>query len=215
MSINIQIQHSLSPRLRLDVQIESPTPLLGLTGPSGSGKTSILHVIAGLVHPDHSRIVINGQSLDGQTPAQRRLGLAMQTPHLFPHLNTRQNLVFGAREGHGNPSLDEITEWLEISDLLDRSPRHLSGGERSRVALGRAILSNPRALLLDEPFAAVDDDRKRRIASHLKHYLRTNAVGMIIVSHDARLLETLADQIVPIVCGKSAQSQSSMPLQSE
>jgi len=215
MSIYIQIQHAISSSFNLDIRIESQGRLIGLTGPSGSGKTSILHVVAGLLKADRSAIRIAGEPIEGLTPAQRRVGLAMQSPHLFPHLNTRQNLTFGAHAGGNDDALSTVADWLEIADLLDRAPRHLSGGERQRVALGRAILSNPRALLLDEPFAAVDADRTRRIAFQLKRHIERTNIAMIMVSHDADLLHTLTEEIVPVERGCAVQTKTSMPQQTE
>jgi len=215
MNVCIQIQHAISSSFQLDVKIDSSQRLIGLTGPSGSGKTSILHVVAGLIKADQSHIEIAGESIADLKPAQRKIGLAMQSPHLFPHLSTRQNLNFGAHTDPNKDAISTVAEWLEITDLLDRAPRHLSGGERQRVALGRAILSNPRALLLDEPFAAVDADRTQRIASQLKRHIERANIAMILVSHDTDLLRTLADEIIPVVQGSAVWSETSMPQQVE
>jgi len=167
-------------------------------------------VVAGLIKADQASISMAGHALEGLTPAKRRIGLAMQAPHLFPHLSTRQNLNFGARAETSNADLEAVAAWLEITDLLDRAPRHLSGGERQRVALGRAVLSNPHALLLDEPFAAVDADRTQRIATRLRHHIEQAGLALILISHDTDLLQTLTEEIVPVVRGEALLSQSSM-----
>ncbi len=202
MSLSVRIQHRLSERFELNINLNSDRPMVGLTGPSGSGKTSILNIIAGIQAADEADIRVNGEPISDLPPALRRVGLAMQSPHLFPHLNVRENLVFGAEAAEGN-ALKECIEWLEIDSLIDRPVRHLSGGERQRVALGRAVLSNPRILLLDEPFAAVDGERTTRIASALRDHAGQAGIGVLMVSHNTSLLDTTVDEVITVMDGRN------------
>ena len=196
MTVSIAVQHRLSDAVAINVSIETSHRCIGLTGPSGSGKTTLLHIIAGLVPADHSRIFIGSQRLDNRPPEHRRVGLAMQRPHLFPHLSVERNLLFGAGSNPSTSAFHACIEWLEIGALMDRSIRHLSGGERQRVAIGRAVLANPKLLLLDEPFAAVDSDRAQRIAAHLRAHVDAEGIVMIAVSHQRQTLDALGDQTV-------------------
>ena len=196
MTVSIAIRHRLSAAVDVNLCIETRDRCIGLTGPSGSGKTTVLHVVAGLIDADHSRIVIGAERLDDRPPEHRGVGLAMQKPHLFPHLSVKQNLVFGAGPSPSTRAFDACVEWLEIGPLLDRSVRHLSGGERQRVAIGRAVLARPRLLLLDEPFAAVDSARTHRIAGHLRTHVDAAGIAMIAVSHHRETLDALTDQTI-------------------
>lgn len=213
MSVSIRIEHALSPRFRIDASIETKASLVGITGPSGSGKTSILHTLAGIQLADTVRISVFGDRLDERPIAERSVGLAMQNPHLFPHLNVRANLLFGAQKLSDTPDLKSVSDWLEISDLLDRPIRNLSGGERQRVALGRAVLSQPTLLLLDEPFAAVDAERTVRIATALKHHARERGMAMILASHNSSLLNATVEQTFRIHGGCTEnQTETADPL---
>lgn len=196
MTVSIAVQHRLSDAVAINVSIETPHRCIGLTGPSGSGKTTLLHIIAGLIPADHSRIAIGAQRLDHRPPEHRRVGLAMQRPHLFPHLSVERNLLFGAGSSPSTTAVHACIEWLEIGALMGRSIRHLSGGERQRVAIGRAVLANPKLLLLDEPFAAVDSDRAQRIAANLRAHVDAAGIAMIAVSHQRQTLDALGDQTV-------------------
>lgn len=211
MSIRINIRHSIASTFHLDVCLESESRSIGLTGPSGSGKTSLLHLIAGITVADHERIVVDGHPLSGLTPQKRRIGLAMQKPHLFPHMTVHQNLLSGIRNDGPIHHPDAVIEWLEISELLDRSPRHLSGGECQRIALGRALLSRPRLLLLDEPFSAVDEACKHRIGAHLKQHIAEQNMAMIMVSHDRSFLTETVDHIDIMMDGSILRPKSRLP----
>jgi molybdate transport system ATP-binding protein len=183
----------------------------GLFGASGSGKTTLVNMVAGLLRPDRGTIVIDGEILDDtatgtHVPAyRRRIGYVFQDARLFPHLNVAQNLDYGRRMNHlaDDPALHKrIIDLLDIGDLLDRRPGKLSGGERQRVALGRALLSRPRLLLLDEPLGALDEGRKLEILPYLVRLRDEANVPMVYVSHDAAELRQLATQIVMLRHGE-------------
>ena len=192
---DLHLQSTVSPAFSLDVSLQSSALCLGLTGPSGSGKSTVLEAIAGLRMFPESRIVINGRTLDPLTPAARRTGLLMQAPHLFPHLNVSQNLIFGQDRATRPFGLDEIVDWLDIRPLLNRSVRYLSGGERQRVGLGRALLSGPDILLLDEPFSALDVERRQHTVQGLKERLTRAQLPCLIVTHEQTILDGLCEDV--------------------
>ena len=203
MSFNLRVQGTVSTAFRLDVDITSTALCLGLTGPSGSGKSTILEAVAGLRPNLSTHTSIDNRRLDALAPEDRNVGLVMQSPHLFPHLDVRANLLFGAGRGPGPVDLDEVVEWLEIEPLLARWPRQLSGGEQQRVAVGRALLSAPRVLLLDEPFSAVDIERRDRMARALRATLTAAKIPGIIVSHDPTVLSLICDDVHRIQRGSN------------
>ena len=183
----------------------------GLFGASGAGKSSLINMIAGLLRPDRGTISIDGETLD-DTSAQthvavhrRRIGYVFQDARLFPHLDVRRNLDYGRRMNHliEDASLwRRVTELLDIGDLLDRRPGKLSGGERQRVALGRALLSQPRLLLLDEPLGSLDEERKEEILPYLVRLRDEAGIPMVYVSHDPSEMRKLATQIAIIRNGR-------------
>jgi molybdate transport system ATP-binding protein len=186
----------------LDLHWEGRLGVLGLSGPSGSGKTTILEIVAGLRHPVSGRVDFDGRSLLDtrrriDLPSRdRRVGYAPQDAALFPHLTVRQNVLYGAGRASSTP-LDEVMSMLEVEALIDRKPSGLSGGERQRVALARALLAGPDLLLLDEPLAAVDTARRRRVLSRLIAFLRDRELPAIHVSHDATELAS-ADHVLEV-----------------
>jgi molybdate transport system ATP-binding protein len=195
----------------LEASFASEGRVTGLFGASGAGKTSLINMIAGLLRPDRGIIRLYGETLedtagDIHVPAyRRRIGYVFQDARLFPHLNVLQNLDYGRRmNGFPDDSAQRkrITELLDIGDLLDRRPGKLSGGERQRVALGRALLSKPKLLLLDEPLGSLDEERKVEILPYLVRLRDEANVPMVYVSHDAAELRQLATQIVMLRRGK-------------
>jgi molybdate transport system ATP-binding protein len=180
--------------------------ITALFGPSGAGKTSVLNMVAGLLRPDHGRIAVSGRTLfdaDARIdlpPEQRRAGYVFQDGRLFPHRRVRANLLYGVRlagADHGlDIALDEAVAFLGIGHLLDRWPRTLSGGEAQRVAIGRALLSGPRFLLMDEPLASLDAARRDDIMTVIERVRDEFGLPTLYVSHDRAEVERLATRIV-------------------
>ena len=188
----------------LDQRFQSDQSVIGLFGASGSGKTTILHSIAGLVTPQAGWIKIKNQTWFDQaqkinlTTQQRRIGLVFQDAQLFPHKNVKQNLLFGFK--HIRPEqrqfeLDYIVELLKLDHLTERMPIKLSGGEKQRVALGRALLYSPQLLLLDEPLSALDAAHKAEIIPFFQSVKQELGIPMLYVSHDKSEIERLTHEI--------------------
>jgi molybdate transport system ATP-binding protein len=195
----------------LEASFESQGRVTGLFGASGAGKTSLVNMIAGLLRPDRGTIAIDEETLDDtargiHVPAhRRRIGYVFQDARLFPHLSVAANLDYGRRmNGLADDATQKtrITELLDIGQLLDRRPGKLSGGERQRVALGRALLSKPRLLLLDEPLGSLDEGRRAEILPYLVRLRDEARVPMVYVSHDAAEMRQLATQIVMLRHGR-------------
>jgi molybdate transport system ATP-binding protein len=194
----------------LQAAFESQGRVTGLFGASGAGKSSLINIIAGLLRPDQGVVTLDDERLDDTSagihvpPHLRRIGYVFQDARLFPHLNVRQNLDYGRRMNklaEDAAQHKRITELLDIGHLLGRRPGQLSGGERQRVALGRALLSKPRLLLMDEPLGSLDEARKIEILPYLVR-LRDEGIPMVYVSHDAAELRQLATQIVMLKGGR-------------
>lgn len=184
------------------VQIAAGDGLTVLFGPSGVGKTSVLNMVAGLLQPTAGRIRVGGETLfDAATglelaPEARRAGYVFQEPRLFPHLRVRANLTYGAGRGENALGFDETIGFLDIAHLLDRWPRSLSGGEARRIAIGRALLSAPRFLLLDEPLSSLDRARREEIMRAIEHIRDVLKLPILMVTHDAEEANRLATRIV-------------------
>ncbi|MBY5804493.1 molybdenum ABC transporter ATP-binding protein [Rhizobium ruizarguesonis] len=195
----------------LDAAFTSERGVTALFGRSGSGKTSMIRIIAGLAHPDEGRVVLDGEVLTETETGifvpkhRRRFGYVFQEARLFPHLSIRANLSYGrwfaARPEHGE-SFDHIVDLLGIETLLERSPSKLSGGEKQRVAIGRALLSSPRLLLMDEPLAALDEARKAEILPYLQRLRDETDIPIVYVSHSIAEVARLANQVVIMRDGK-------------
>ncbi len=173
-----------------------------LVGPSGVGKTSVLHMIAGLVRPERGHVRVGGVTLFGAgvdvAVERRRAGYVFQDARLFPHLRVRANLLYGAAEARG---LDEVARRLELGGLLDRWPRTLSGGEARRVAIGRALLSDPAFLLLAEPTASLDRARAAEVERAIADIRDRLRLPVLMVTHDRAEAERLATRIVVMARG--------------
>jgi molybdate transport system ATP-binding protein len=198
----------------LDVAFAAPTHgIVALFGKSGSGKTSLVNLLAGLARPSRGRIVVNGAVLfDSKAgidlpPERRRLGYVFQEGRLFPHLNVRRNLLYGQRRtpaAERHVDFERLVGLLGIDKLLDRRPVDLSGGEKQRVAIGRALLTSPRLLLMDEPLASLDAARKEEILPYIEQLRDELRLPIVYVSHDSGELLRLADTVVLMSDGRAA-----------
>jgi molybdate transport system ATP-binding protein len=195
----------------LDAAFTLDAPVAALLGPSGSGKTSVLSATAGLRRPDAGRVRLGGDVLFDSAsgvclpPEARGVGYVFQDHLLFPHLSVRDNLLYGRRRrrrGARPIAFERVVEVLELGDTLDRPPHTLSGGQRQRVALGRALLSGPRLLLLDEPLASLDADLKSRVLDYVEQVLREWHVPTLYVTHAPAEAARLARQTVRLREGR-------------
>ncbi len=196
----------------LDVHFRTAsTGITALFGPSGAGKTSVVNIVAGLLRPDQGKVAVSGRTLFDSTsgidvpPENRHMGCVFQDGRLFLHLTVKGNLRYGARPTGSRDqkvSFDDVVTLLGISGLLDRWPSTLSGGEKQRVAMGRALLSSPRVLLLDEPLASLDPGRKDDVLPFITELSRTMALPILYVSHSVDEILRLADTVVKIKNGR-------------
>jgi molybdate transport system ATP-binding protein len=201
MSFEVDVARRLG-EAEIAVSFASDAGVTALFGPSGSGKTSILNMIAGLLVPDRGHIVVGGETLFGEgvnlAPEARHAGYVFQDGRLFPHLKVRANLLYGAARGTSGITLDEVVDLLGLEPLLARWPRTLSGGEAQRVAIGRALLSNPRFLLMDEPLASLDRARADEIMTMIERVRDALKLPILYVSHNRAEVDRLAGQLVAI-----------------
>lgn len=195
----------------LDVTFDSAGGVTALFGRSGAGKTSLINIIGGLLRPDRGRIELDGECLDDtaariHVPAhRRRIGYVFQDARLFPHMSVAQNLDYGRRMNglaYDGAEEDRIVRMLDLGALRLRRPGMLSGGEKQRVALGRALLSRPRLLLLDEPLGSLDEERKAEILPYLIRLRDQEKVPMVYVSHDPDEVRRLATQVLRLEAGQ-------------
>jgi molybdate transport system ATP-binding protein len=199
----------------LAIQDSASVEVLGLSGPSGSGKTSLLEAIAGIRTPDSGAITVGGRTLFSSArridvPARdRHIGYVPQDSLLFPHLNVVHNINYGKRnaDAHGSP-LETFIEILDLQALLDRSVKTLSGGEKQRVAIARALMTRPSILLLDEPLAGVDRERRDVILPYVLRIRRELHVPLIYVTHDREELDAIADRVLRLDRGQLVESIS-------
>jgi molybdate transport system ATP-binding protein len=197
----------------LEVRFASDAPVTALFGRSGSGKTTVLNAIAGLLRPERGRIAVgdtvffdgNGSSVPVQ---RRRVGYVFQESRLLPHLSVRQNLLYGRFFNGGVASFEHIARLLDLEHLLERRPQGLSGGEKQRVAIGRALLANPRILLMDEPLASLDTPRKAEILYYIERLRDEVRVPIVYVSHAIDEVVRLADIVVLLSDGRVAGTGS-------
>lgn len=197
----------------LAVAFRNDAGITALFGRSGSGKSTVINLIAGLARPDRGRVLLDERVLVDSDAGvfvskhRRRIGLVFQDAQLFPHLSVRHNLLFGqwfAPRGFPRVSLDQVVETLGISHLLKRHPGRLSGGEKQRVALGRALLASPRLLLMDEPLASLDMPRKAEILPLIERLRDEFGMPIVYVSHAVEEVARLAAKVVVLDAGRVA-----------
>ncbi|HMK35718.1 MAG TPA: molybdenum ABC transporter ATP-binding protein [Desulfomonilaceae bacterium] len=191
------------------------TGITALFGPSGTGKTSVVNMVAGLARPDEGRIVVNGvtcfDSAEGIDirPEKRRFGYIFQDGRLFPHLSVRSNLVYGMNlvpVSERFIQVEKVVEILGIKHLLNRRPAKLSGGEKQRVAIGRALLTSPRLMLMDEPLASLDKERKSEVLPFIKSLPHEFSVPILYVSHSVSEIRDLAQNVVIMNEGRTVKA---------
>jgi molybdate transport system ATP-binding protein len=212
MTLTVDVERGLGA-FRLKSAFEAGEGVTALFGRSGAGKTSVVNAIAGILRPDRGRIEIDGEVLfdsergiDVPTP-RRRVGYVFQEGRLFPHLNVRQNLRYArlfSPEARGSDRFERVVELLGLAHLLERRPATLSGGEKQRVAIGRALLSNPRLLLLDEPLASLDAHRRNEIMQYIELMRDEVKIPIVYVSHAVEEVVRLADTVVLMSAGEVA-----------
>ena len=212
MSLDVDVSLALGG-FHLEAAFESAGPVTAVFGASGSGKTSLVNVIAGLIRPDRGLVRVDGKTLTDTAngvmlaPHRRRIGYVFQDARLFPHLTVSGNLAYGewfvpARERYA--ARGQVIEFLGIGHLLDRRPAGLSGGEKQRVAIGRALLASPRLLLMDEPLAALDAQRKAEIMPYLERLRDETRIPIVYVSHSVAEVMRLASDIAVLAHGRLA-----------
>ncbi len=209
MSLNLDVYHTLGS-FTLDARFTAPSGVTALFGRSGAGKSTLVNIVAGLIRPERGKVIVDGQTLVDTDRGvfvlkhRRRVGYVFQDSRLFPHLNVRQNLLYGrwfASGGggaHDGASGDfaSVVELLGIGGLLDRRPESLSGGEKQRVAIGRALLARPRLVLMDEPLASLDEARRAEILPYIERLRDEAGVPILYVSHSISEVARLATTVV-------------------
>jgi molybdate transport system ATP-binding protein len=212
MALEVDVEHRQGD-FRLAVAFAAPDGVTALFGPSGSGKTTLVNIIAGLIRPERGRVAVGGTVLVDRgrgvwlPPHRRRIGYVFQDGRLFPHLTVRQNLLYGrlfTPRAERAAGLDAVIELLGIGGLLQRRPASLSGGEKQRVAIGRALLADPRLLLMDEPLAGLDEARREEILPYLERLRDGARLPIVYVSHVAAEVERLASLVVRLEAGRLA-----------
>jgi molybdate transport system ATP-binding protein len=212
MNLEVDVYRRLGA-FTLEARFSAGAGLTALFGPSGAGKSSVVNIIAGLLRPERGRVVVDGRVLLDTAQGifvpkyRRRIGYIFQEPRLFPHLTVRQNLLYGrwfTPDSERRERLDEIIELLGIGSLLSRGPALLSGGEKQRVAIGRALLASPHLLLMDEPLAALDEARKSEILPYIERMRDESRVPIVYVSHSVPEVTRLATTMVLLAEGRVA-----------
>ncbi|HEY6981862.1 molybdenum ABC transporter ATP-binding protein [Reyranella sp.] len=211
MSLDVDIEHRHGT-FRLSARFVSQPGVTALFGRSGSGKTTLVNIVGGLIRPEHGRVTVDGKVLvDTErrlfVPKHRRcIGYVFQDSRLFPHLSVRQNLLYGRWFSHGNAGavadFGSVVDLLGIGPLLERRPLSLSGGEKQRVAIGRALLAHPRLLLMDEPLASLDEARRAEILPYIERLRDKAGVPILYVSHSVAEVARLATTVVILADGK-------------
>ena len=210
MKLEFACNHAYASGFRVNAEFESTHAVTALFGPSGSGKSSVLETIAGLRRPEAARVVLDDRVLldtEGSValaPERRNVGVVFQDQLLFPHLSAEKNLRYGElRSGSDSGiSFERVVDVLELGPVLARRPGTLSGGERQRVALGRALLSKPKLLLMDEPLVALDEKLRYRILAYLERVVAEWSLPVLFVSHGQAEVRRLADWVVVMDGGR-------------
>jgi molybdate transport system ATP-binding protein len=214
MQLDIDIYKTLQAGKRsfaLNVQLQSDSQRIVIYGPSGAGKSLTLKAIAGLLTPEHGHIRLNGHTVFDRkagidlAPQDRRVGYLFQDYALFPHLNVRQNIAFGLSRRWLNPRVrerhDKVEYWIRtfgLEAMAHQLPDDLSGGQRQRVALARAIIAEPQALLLDEPFSALDPSLRNTMRRELGDLQQLLRIPMVLITHDPQDVQTFGDHVVEL-----------------
>ena len=212
MTFSVELRHAFSD-MTLDIAFSAPASgITVLFGRSGCGKTSVVLAVAGLLAADQCRVAIGDRVLTDTAgklfvrSEKRRIGLVFQDARLFPHMNVATNLRYGERRAPADATpaigFDDVVELLGLTKLLDRRPHSLSGGERQRVAIGRALLSRPRLLAMDEPLASLDAERRSEILPYLLRLRKTLDLPILYVTHALDEAARLADTLVLIRAGR-------------
>ena len=211
MSLDVNVDHKRGS-FHLQARFTAAPGLTALFGRSGSGKTSLVNIVGGLIRPDRGRVSVDGQTLvDTESgvfvkPHRRRIGYVFQDSRLFPHLSVRRNLLYGSWFARGNggatAELGAVVDLLGIGHLLERNPESLSGGEKQRVAIGRALLARPRLVLMDEPLASLDEERRAEILPYVERLRDEAGVPILYVSHSVAEVARLATTVVIMTEGK-------------
>jgi len=198
-------------RFLLNADLSVRGKRVGIFGPSGGGKSTLVGLIAGLSRPDRGIITLDGETLFDSSSGinvrteDRRMGMVFQRPSLFPHLNVKGNLLYGYKRcapENRKIVFDDVVEVLNIGRLLDSGVKKLSGGEKQRVAIGRAVLGNPRLLLLDEPLSALDDSLKFQIVPFLRNACEAFGIPYLFISHSLLEIRIMTDQVLNVVNGR-------------
>mgnify|MGYP001379342871 FL=1 len=172
----------------------NPGDIFAITGPSGCGKTTLLRIICGLEEPDSGDIMIDNQSIINRPAEKRDVGLIFQSPVLFPHFTVKGNLKLGNKNADISKSLSEVN----LSGFEDRRIESLSGGEGQRVSIARALLANPKVLLLDEPFSSLDNALANQLVDDIRILLKSRKCPAILVTHNIQIAEKFADKVISI-----------------
>jgi molybdate transport system ATP-binding protein len=215
MSLIFSCHHRFDSGFELDLSFKTRQRVTALFGPSGSGKTTLLSLISGILRPHRGRIVLNGRTLSDSKrriylrPEYRRIGYVFQEHCLFPHMSVRANLLYGMHRARStNVHLDHVVETLELEPVMHRKPKTLSGGQKQRVAIGRALLSAPELLLLDEPVSSLDRELQDRVLTLLHKVIADFTLPVLVVSHDPMVVQQLADHVLVMDHGKLVEEGS-------